>query len=133
MEKKIFVNGTFDILHVGHLSLLFYAKSLGTVLHVGIDSDERVKQLKGQARPVNNQRERKEMLLALKPVDSVYIFNSATELENLIESISPDIMVIGSDWSGKKVIGDAFAKSLVFYDRIEPYSTTRTIQHIANR
>ena len=71
----IFVNGTFDILHPGHIELLNYAKSLGNHLMIGIDSDERVTQLKGPERPINNQRYRAFMLKNLKAVDEVVIFN----------------------------------------------------------
>ena len=73
--KKIFVNGTFDILHSGHLALLNYAKTLGSSLTVAIDSDKRVKQLKGTNRPINNQIDRANMLINLKAVDNVYIFD----------------------------------------------------------
>lgn len=134
MEKKtVFVNGTFDILHVGHLRLLNYAKSLGEYLHVAIDSDERVKFLKGSQRPINSQEERKEMLLNLKAVDTVSIFNSSIALENTIKDLNPDFMVIGGDYRGKQIIGSQFAKSFLFFDRIDGLSTTEKIQYIANR
>ena len=68
---RVIVNGTFDILHPGHVALLTYAKSLGDFLIVAIDSDERVKKLKGSDRPINGQEDRKTMLEALKPVDKV--------------------------------------------------------------
>ena len=76
MVKSVFVNGTFDVLHPGHVRLLSYAKSLGDRLFVAIDSDRRVRELKGNLRPINNSSERKEMLLALKPVDEVETFDS---------------------------------------------------------
>lgn len=133
MEKNVFVNGTFDILHTGHLRLFRYAKDQGTILHVAIDSDERVKKLKGINRPINTEQERTEMLLALKCVDKVYIFNSNEGLERLIESINPDIMIVGSDWRDKPVIGSQFAKELKFFERINGYSTTQKIQRIIDR
>lgn len=133
MAKKIFVNGTFDILHVGHLRLLSYAKSLGDILHVSIDSDNRVKSLKGINRPFNNEVLRREFLLELKSVDIVSVFSSDQALEELIQRYSPDVMVVGSDYRDKNVIGSQFSKSLVFYERIEPLSTTRTIQYITGR
>lgn len=131
--KKVFVNGTFDILHKGHLSLLHYAKSLGDVLYVAVDSDARVKTKKGTNRPINNENSRVEFLVNLKNVDYGFIFNSDEELEYLIKEIEPDIMVVGSDWKDKKVIGSEFAKELKFFDRIDGYSTTRIIQNIINR
>jgi len=131
--KKIFVNGTFDVLHPGHIQLLNYAKSLGDYLHVAIDADARVKEKKGESRPVFNQDERKFFLINLKAVDNVSFFSSDEELENTIKEYAPDVMIVGSDWKGKPVIGSQFAKELQFYDRIKDYSTTNTIQSIINR
>lgn len=131
--KKIFVNGTFDILHSGHLSLLNYAKSLGDYLIVAIDTDERVKEKKGLTRPINNLKNRQMMLLNLRSVDEVISFNSDEELENLIKSIKPDIMVVGSDWKNSTVIGSYYASQLIFFDRLNEYSTTKTIQSIIDR
>jgi D-beta-D-heptose 7-phosphate kinase/D-beta-D-heptose 1-phosphate adenosyltransferase len=135
MEKmeKIFVNGTFDILHKGHLELLNYAKSKGDILYVAIDTDQRVKEKKGESRPINNQNDRAEFLINLKSVDYVVLFNTDEELEYLVKSIEPDIMVVGSDWIGKTVIGSEHAKELKFFNRLDGYSTTGTIERIVNR
>ena len=130
---NIFVNGTFDILHRGHLELLNYAKGLGDFLLVGIDSDDRVKEKKGSARPIHNQEERKFFLENLKAVDAVDIFSNDEELKNMIRSFKPDIMVVGSDWKGKSVIGSYYAAKLIFFDRIGDYATTKTIQSIIDR
>ena len=131
--KHIFVNGTFDILHPGHVQLLNYAKSLGDTLTVGIDSDRRVREKKGYARPVYNVGDRAYMLQNLKAVDYVVIFDSDEELERCIRTVKPDIMVVGSDWKGKSVIGSMYSAELRFFDRIEEYATTKTIQSIINR
>ena len=131
--KSIFVNGTFDILHPGHIQLLNYAKSLGGTLTVGIDSDRRVREKKGYARPVYNVSDRAYMLQNLKAVDYVVIFDSDEELERCIKTVKPDIMVVGSDWKGKSVIGSMYSAELRFFDRIEEYATTKTIQSIINR
>ena len=133
MSKSVFVNGTFDILHLGHLALLNYAKSLGDKLFVAIDSDERVKQLKGPTRPIHDTYQRKIMLLNLKAVDEVEIFNSDEELEMWIKQIKPTIMVVGSDWRNKTVIGSQYAKRLEFFERIDEYSSTKIISYIINR
>lgn len=133
MAKSVFVNGTFDVLHLGHLALLNYAKSLGDKLFVAIDSDERVRQLKGPTRPVYDAYQRKVMLLNLKAVDEVEIFSSDEELEMWIKQINPTIMVVGSDWRNKTVIGSQYAKRLEFFERIDEYSSTKTIQDIINR
>ena len=129
--KKIFVNGTFDILHEGHLQLLNYAKSLGESLAVAIDSDERVKSLKGEDRPINTQKERANMLINLKAVDDVYIFDTDEELAHLV-SIH-DTMVKGGDYRDKPVIGSDVCKELIFFDIIDGYSTTKKIQDITTR
>ena len=129
--KKIIVNGTFDILHVGHIKLLEYAKSLGDHLTVAIDTDERIRSKKGPNRPINSEYERKMMLEFLKPVDKVIVFGSDQELIDLVKQ--SDIMVKGSDYKGKSVIGETYCKQVIYYDRIEQYSTTKKIQDIASR
>ncbi len=131
--KKIFVNGTFDLLHPGHLQLLNFAKSCGDYLIVAIDTDDRVREKKGPTRPIYNQEERVFFLRMLKPVDQVETFSSDKELESLIKELKPDIMIVGSDWKGKSVIGSYYASKLIFFDRIEEYATTKTIQSIINR
>ena len=131
--KNIFVNGTFDILHPGHIQLLNYAKSLGDNLTVGIDSDRRVAEKKGPTRPVNSVGVRGYMLQNLKAVDHVAIFDSDEELEECIKIVKPDIMVVGSDWKGKSVIGSMYSAELRFFDRIDEYATTKTIESIIDR
>ena len=133
MYKTVFVNGTFDILHRGHLELLNYAKSLGEYVVVGIDSDRRVRKMKGPNRPVNSADDRGLMLVNLKSVDEVRFFANDRELENMVKSVKPDVMVVGSDWKGKSVIGSYWAADLKFFDRIEDYATTNTIQRIIDR
>ena len=130
--KTIFVNGTFDILHPGHVQLLNYARSLGDSLIVAIDSNQRVQELKGKDRPINSEDDRKFMLESLRSVDTVWIFNSDQELEDICRLYNP-IMVKGSDYRDRTIIGQQYCKEIVFYDRIEPYSTTRAIQDISSR
>jgi D-beta-D-heptose 7-phosphate kinase/D-beta-D-heptose 1-phosphate adenosyltransferase len=130
--KSIFVNGTFDILHPGHVQLLNYARSLGDSLIVAIDSDRRVRELKGANRPINSDDDRKFMLENLRSVDTVWIFDTDQELEDICRLHNP-IMVKGSDYRGRAIIGQQYCKEIVFYDRIEPYSTTRAIQDISSR
>ena len=129
MSKKVIVNGTFDLLHRGHLELLNYAKSLGYVI-VGIDTDECIKGKKGPTRPIHNQEERKFHLENLKSVDEVIFFSSEPEFEGLIKSLQPDIIIVGSDWKEKSTIKSYYDGELIFFDRIEEYSTTKTIQKI---
>ena len=131
--KHIFVNGTFDVLHPGHVQLLNYAKSFGDTLTVGIDSDRRVAEKKGPSRPIYNIKDRSFMLQNLKSVDYVVVFDSDEQLEGCIKTIKPDIMVVGSDWKGKSVIGSMYPAELRFFDRIEKYATTKTIESIIDR
>jgi rfaE bifunctional protein nucleotidyltransferase chain/domain len=130
---KIFVNGTFDVLHPGHLDLLNYAKSLGDFLLVAIDSDSRVASKKGLDRPLNPEINRKTLLENLKAVDKVEIFSSDEQLTNLVKTYSPDIMIVGSDYQNKTVIGSEHARELIFYSRSTPHSSTQIIEHFINR
>ena len=130
---NIVVNGTFDILHRGHIEMLEYAKSLGDHLLVCIDTDNRVKELKGNDRPINNQIDRAFMLESLKCVDEVWTFNSEEELEFILENYCPDIMVKGSDYRDKPIVGSHLCKDIKFYELVTNYSTTNTIKNIINR
>jgi D-beta-D-heptose 7-phosphate kinase/D-beta-D-heptose 1-phosphate adenosyltransferase len=130
---KIIVNGTFDILHRGHIELLEYAKGLGEFLLVCIDTDRRVTELKGEGRPINNQADRAFMLQGLKCVDAVWTFDSEEDLERICEMYQPDIMVKGSDYEGKRIVGAKYCKEIKFVKLVDGYSTTNIIQRIADR
>ena len=130
---KVFVNGTFDLLHPGHVALLNHAKSLGDYVVVGIDTDDRVREKKGSTRPIYNQEDRGLMLIALSAVDEVTYFSSDESLEALVKDVKPAIMVVGSDWKDKSVIGSYWAAELKFFDRIEKYATSKTVQCIIDR
>jgi rfaE bifunctional protein nucleotidyltransferase chain/domain len=131
---KVVVNGTFDIIHLGHLRLLEYARSFpNSYVLVLTDSDRRIKQLKGNDRPINNEYERCSLLFALKSVDRVETFDSDQELVDLIKEFDPDVMVKGSDYQNKPIIGAEYCKQIKFYDRLGNYSTTNKIQDIAHR
>lgn len=129
---KIFVNGTFDILHPGHIHLLNYARGLGRHLLVAIDTDRRVRELKGPDRPINDQFERKLLLSNLRSVDQVVFFDTDQLLIDIIRDYQPDIMVKGGDYRNQHIIGSEYCRSIVFFDRIEQYSTTNKIQRIKN-
>jgi D-beta-D-heptose 7-phosphate kinase/D-beta-D-heptose 1-phosphate adenosyltransferase len=130
----VMVNGTFDVLHPGHIALLNTARSYGDWLVVAIDTDRRVKELKGEQRPINNQTDRKIMLSNLKAVDFVVFFDSTEELIKLMELYKPEVYVKGSDWKHDKgSTAEQYCKRVIYYDRVGDYSTTNTIQDIISR
>ena len=137
---RVWVNGCFDILHTGHLDLLEFAKFTGNelgnmfsnTLFVGIDSDRRVAELKGEGRPINNQSDRKRFLKSLQIVEDVLIFDSDDELRYLIEQFDIDVMVVGDQYINKEVIGSEGAKNGVIYFPVDERSTTNIIQKIRN-
>ena len=131
---KVVVNGTFDIIHLGHWRLLDYARSLpNSYVLVLTDSDRRIKQLKGNDRPINTEYERCSLLFALKSVDRVETFDTDQELVDLIKGFEPDVMIKGSDYRDRPIIGAEYCKEIKFYDRLGNYSTTNKIQNIAHR
>ena len=132
-STKVFVNGTFDLLHRGHLELLNYAKTLGDRVYVGSVSDRRVAEMKGDSRPIYNVDDRKFFLENLKSVHRVAVFDTDSQLAAMVEFIKPHVMVVGSDWKGKSVIGSMSAAKLVFFDRVGEYATTKTVQSIIDR
>lgn len=131
--KTVFVNGCFDILHPGHIKLFQTARSFGDRLIVAIDSDRKVKEMKGYTRPINSVSTRKIILESIRYIDEVLIFDTKEELEALVKKIKPDIMMVGSDWKGKEVVGSDYAKEVRFFDRIGEHSTTEIIKSIAHR
>ncbi|MBU0631322.1 D-glycero-beta-D-manno-heptose-7-phosphate kinase [bacterium] len=128
-KKIVFTNGCFDILHVGHVKYLQVAKSFGDILIVGLNSDESVRRLKGESRPVNVAEDRAYILAALEAVDYVVPFGEDTPYE-LIKMIRPDVLVKGGDYEGKAVVGTEFAHELKLVDFVDGKSTTKTIQKI---
>ena len=122
----VFTNGVFDILHIGHLKLLRYAKTLGNRLIVGINSDASVKRIKGDLRPINDQDTRKESLLELGFVDEVVVFEEDTPLE-AITKLEPDIIVKGGDYIPDTVVGNHLARVVIF-PIVEGHSTSNTIK-----
>jgi D-sedoheptulose 7-phosphate isomerase len=136
MEKIVFTNGCFDILHAGHVDLLARAKALGTKLIVGINSDESVRSIKGHGRPINDQDTRAEVLKSLRFVDDVLIFDELTP-ESLIKEIQPDVLVKGGDWKESEIIGADFVRGRggeVFSLPLKNgYSTTEIIDRMEDR
>lgn len=132
-KKIVFTNGCFDIIHRGHIEYLNEAKNLGDTLVIGLNSDKSVRKLKGSDRPIINQNDRAFILLNLKSVDYVIVFEEDTPYE-LIKSVRPDFLVKGGDWKEEDIVGSDILKeyggktiSLKFVDS---YSTTNIINKI---
>ena len=129
----VFTNGCFDVLHPGHFELLKQAKAHGTRLIVGINSDESVRRIKGNGRPLFNQDERKQMLLSLESVDEVRVFDESTP-ERLIREITPDVLVKGGDWRDGEIIGADFVREnggkVVTVPLVEGFSTTAILDRL---
>ena len=128
-KKIVFTNGCFDILHIGHVKYLQKARSLGDKLIVGLNSNESVKRLKGDSRPINDEYERAYLLASLEVVDFVVIFPYDTPYE-LIKKVEPDILVKGADYKDKKIVGSDIAKEVRLIEFIEGKSTTKIIERI---
>lgn len=135
-KKIVFTNGCFDILHLGHVEYLNEAKAQGDVLIIGLNSDASVRRLKGENRPINNQHDRLKMLINLKAVDCVQVFENDTPFE-IIKLINPNMLVKGGDWKIEQIVGSDFVlsqggsvKSLLFKDG---YSTTNLIKSVQGK
>ena len=125
--KVVWTNGCFDILHRGHVELFKHARSLGDYLVVGVDTDERVKASKGQARPFNNIEDRVAMLQSIRHIDEVVVFGTDYELDTQVLLSEAEIIVVGSDYKGKNVIGSRHVKDVFFFDKIGGHSTTKIL------
>jgi rfaE bifunctional protein nucleotidyltransferase chain/domain len=125
-DRIVFTNGVFDILHKGHFELLAEAKTLGTKLIVGINSDASVKRLKGETRPVNNVIKRKAQLEILPWIDQVIVFDDDTPYK-LIKDLKPHVIVKGGDYTVEQVVGHDLAE-VHLVPTVEGYSTTNIIE-----
>jgi D-beta-D-heptose 7-phosphate kinase/D-beta-D-heptose 1-phosphate adenosyltransferase len=129
-KKVIFTNGCFDILHRGHATYLQEAKELGDILIVGLNSDESIKVLKGESRPINMLEDRAFLLASLESVDFVVPFTQETPYE-LIKKVLPDILVKGADYEGKEVVGSNIAKDVKLIKFVDGKSTSKIIEKIS--
>ena len=128
----VWTNGTFDILHPGHIELFKVARSLGDKVIVATDTDEKIKADKGDHKPINDLCYRVAMLEAIKYIDVVHTFGSRQELEDLIQLYEPDILLLGDDWRDGEVVGAEFAKEVRFLPRVGGYASSSTISKIKN-
>lgn len=124
---NIFTNGCFDVLHSGHIELLEFCSQLGDRVIVGVNSDESVRKLKGNTRPINRIQDRVKVLKAIRYVDEVMIFEEETPYE-LIKIVSPDIIVKGGDYDPVRVVGADLAKVVIF-----PYIQGKSTSSIVDR
>jgi D-beta-D-heptose 7-phosphate kinase/D-beta-D-heptose 1-phosphate adenosyltransferase len=127
---KVWVNGTFDIVHIGHIKLLEYASTLGTV-RVGIDSDNRVREKKGEGRPYNGIEDRMEFIRSIRFVDSVVSFDSDNTLIDCIKEWKPEILVIGDDYNVDNIVGSDLFKQINFFNKLPNKSTTNILKLIS--
>ena len=127
----VFTNGCFDILHSAHIELLKFAKNQGDVLVVGLNSDESIKRLKGETRPINNIDERAKILSLFDFIDYIIVFSDDTPL-NIITMLTPDILIKGSDYNKENIIGKEFVKQIILFDFVQNKSSTRVINKIKN-
>lgn len=126
---KVWINGCFDILHHGHFQMIHYATKLGDELVIGIDTDDRIKQLKGNDRPYHTTEQRRFNLRRIKGVTKVVTFGTDKELLWHIENEQPDCMVIGSDYRNKNIIGFDLFKKVFYFDRISNLSTSSILSY----
>lgn len=130
-RRIVFTNGCFDIIHAGHVKYLAEAKKLGDVLFLGLNSDQSVRRLKGDSRPINSEADRASVLSALRSIDYVVVFGEDTP-ENIIRTIRPDVLVKGGDYKIENIVGADFVKSeggeVVTIDFVDGKSTTRIIE-----
>jgi len=132
----VFTNGCFDLLHPGHIRSLETARGLGDVLIVGMNSDESVRRLKGEGRPVIPEQERAEILASLECVDAVVIFDESTP-QRVVAALLPDVLVKGGDWPGNQIVGreevEAAGGKVVLVEVVPGYSTTEILKKIKGR
>ena len=129
----VFTNGCFDILHRGHVTLLAAAKALGDCLVVGINSDDSVRRLKGESRPLNGQEDRAHVLLGLRSVDYVTVFDEDTPIET-IEALEPDVLVKGAEYGSGEIVGEDFVLArggrVERIEMVGGYSTSGIIENM---
>jgi D-beta-D-heptose 7-phosphate kinase/D-beta-D-heptose 1-phosphate adenosyltransferase len=127
-NMKVWVNGSFDIIHIGHIRLLEHARSFGDV-RVGLDTDERIQEKKGEYRPINNLQDRMDFISSIRFVNDVVSFGSDDELICRIKEYKPDLMVIGDDYDYHSIIGIEHIPRVEFFRKIENKSTTKILNH----
>jgi D-beta-D-heptose 7-phosphate kinase/D-beta-D-heptose 1-phosphate adenosyltransferase len=128
-NNVVFTNGCFDILHSAHIELLKFAKSKGDILVIGLNSDDSIKRIKGNERPINDINERSKILSLLDFIDYIIIFNDDTPFE-IIKKLKPDKLVKGGDYNIENIVGKEYVKEVILFNYIENKSSTNIIKKI---
>jgi D-beta-D-heptose 7-phosphate kinase/D-beta-D-heptose 1-phosphate adenosyltransferase len=130
-KKIVFTNGCFDLIHSAHIELFKFCRSLGDSVIVGLNSDESIKRLKGESRPIYKLEDRIKILEAIEYIDYIIPFEDDTPIK-LIEYIKPNILVKGGDYTKDNIIGKEYAQEIILFNYIDGKSTTNTIKVIKN-
>jgi rfaE bifunctional protein nucleotidyltransferase chain/domain len=130
-KKIVFTNGCFDVLHAGHVDYLEKARALGDVLIVGMNSDSSIRRIKGEKRPIVPENYRARVLIGLKAVDYVFIFDDDTPFK-VIKTVKPHVLVKGADWELEKIIGREFAERVERIPFEYDISTTKIIEKVVS-
>ncbi|PLW97904.1 MAG: D-glycero-beta-D-manno-heptose 1-phosphate adenylyltransferase [Marinilabiliales bacterium] len=132
-KKIVFTNGCFDLLHLGHIDYLSKAKDLGDILIIGVNTDDSVRRLKGESRPITDENSRSSIIASLQFVNAVVLFDEDTPYE-LIKQVQPDVLVKGSDYKPEDIVGFDIVKAkggeIVTIDYLEGYSTSGIINKL---
>ena len=126
-KDNIWINGCFDVLHMGHIKLFRRARQMGMRVIVGVDTDERIREAKGEDRPVNDLHNRIDFLRSIKYVDMIHSFSTDEELSKLIEDYLPRYMLIGDDYKDKEIIGSKWVKEIIYVPRYQGLSSSNII------
>ena len=126
-KDNIWINGCFDVLHMGHIKLFRRARQMGMKVIVGVDTDERIRQAKGEGRPVNDLHNRIDFLRSIKYVDMIHSFGTDEELSNIIKDYLPRYMLIGDDYKDKEIVGSEWVKEIIYVPRYQGLSSSNII------
>jgi len=126
-KDNIWINGCFDVLHMGHIKLFRRARQMGMRVIVGVDTDERIRQAKGENRPVNDLHNRIDFLRSIKYIDMIHSFGTDEELSNIIKDYLPRYMLIGDDYKDKEIIGSEWVKEMIYVPRYQGLSSSNII------
>jgi len=126
-KDNIWINGCFDVLHMGHIKLFRRARQMGMKVIVGVDTDERIREAKGEGRPVNDLHNRIDFLRSIKYVDMIHSFGTDEELSNIIKDYLPRYMLIGDDYKDKEIVGSEWVKEIIYVPRYQGLSSSNII------